>query len=88
MTAQEQLLDAIGSNYPPAHITTACHDFLRSAAQPMYDHLASKGIPCRIETYGSEEDASIGHVFHVNIITPEAIRCNDSQCDFFRPQVQ
>ena len=82
------VLDAIGSNYPPAHITTACHDFLRSAAQPMYDHLTSKGIPCQIETYGSEEDASIGHVFHVNIITPEAIRCNDSQCDFFRQQVQ
>ena len=82
------VLEAIDSNYPPAHITTACHDFLRGAAQPMFDHLTSKGIPCRIETYGSEEDKTIGHVFHINIIHPESIRCNDSQCAFFREYIQ
>ena len=78
------VLEAIGSKYPPVHITTACHDFLRPAAQPMYDFLTEKGIPCRLDCYGTEEDASIGHVFHINIITDEAIRCNDAQCDFFR----
>lgn len=78
------VLDAIGGNYPPAHITTACHDYLRAAAQPMYDFLTAKGIPCQIHCYGSEEDKSIGHVFHINIITDEAIRCNDAQCTFFR----
>jgi hypothetical protein len=26
----------------------------------------------------------IGHVFHVNIILEEAIRCNDDQCAFFK----
>jgi hypothetical protein len=49
----------------------------------MFDHLTSKGIPCRIETYGSEEDKTIGHVFHVTINTPEAIRCNDDAAAFF-----
>lgn len=78
------VLDAIGSNYPPAHITTSCHDYLRAAAQPMHDFLTEKGIPCRIDCYGTEEDASIGHVFHINIITPTAIECNDAQCEFFR----
>ena len=77
-------LESIGSNYPPAHITTACHDFLRGCAQPMYDFLTEKGIPCRLDCYGTEEDKSIAHVFHINIITEEAIRCNDTQCDFFR----
>lgn len=78
------VLESITGQYPPAHITTACHDFLRDAAQPMYDFLCSKGIPCQLTCYGTEEDKTIGHVFHVNIITEEAIRCNDAQCDFFR----
>lgn len=78
------VMDAITPSYPPAHITTACHDFLRPMAQPMYDHLTAKGIPCRLDLYGSEEDQSIGHVFHINILNPEAIQCNDQQCDFFR----
>lgn len=78
------VLDAITSAYPPAHITTACHDFLRANAQPMYDHLRGKNIPCQLTCYGSEEDQSIAHVFHVNILKPEAIRCNDDQCAFFR----
>lgn len=78
------VLGAITENYPPAHITTACHDFLRPAAQPMYDLLKEKGVPCKLEVYGTEEDESTGHVFHVNILKPEAIRCNDAQCAFFR----
>ena len=78
------VMDAITGSYPPAHITTACHDFLRPMAQPMYEHLQEKGIPCRLDCYGTEDDTSIGHVFHVNIITPTAMECNDTQCDFFR----
>ena len=77
------VMGAISTDFPPAHITTACHDFLRSAARPMHDHLTAKGIPCRLDIYGSEEDRSTGHVFHVNILKPEAIRCNDEQCAFF-----
>jgi acetyl esterase/lipase len=78
------VLGAITENYPPAHITTACHDFLRPMAQPMHDFLAEKGIECALEVYGTEEDASVGHVFHVNILKPEAVRCNDAQCEFFK----
>lgn len=78
------VMNAITPAYPPAHITTACHDFLRPAAQPMFDHLQSKGIPCKLDIYGSEQDPSTGHVFHVNILRPEAVRCNDDQCAFFR----
>ena len=78
------VLGAITPAFPPAHITTACHDFLRPAAQPMFDHLSANGIPCKIDIYGSEEDEATGHVFHVNILKPEAIRCNDDQCAFFR----
>lgn len=78
------VLEAIGSNYPPAYITTACHDFLRSEAEPMYEFLISKGIKAAWKCYGSDDDKSVGHVFHVNIPLPEAIRCNDDAAAFFK----
>jgi len=79
-----RILEAIGSNYPPAYITTSCHDFLRKEAEPMYDFLVSKGIKTAWKCYGTEEDKTVGHVFHVNIPLPEAIRCNDDAAAFFR----
>ena len=78
------VLENITADFPPAHITTACHDFLRGCAQPMCDHLQSKGVEALCQCYGTEDDRHIGHVFHVNIILEEAIRCNDEQCAFFR----
>ena len=78
-----RVLESIGSNYPPAYITTACHDFLRDQAEPMYEYLKSKGIHTAWKCYGSEEDKTVGHVFHVNIPLPEAIRCNDDSAAFF-----
>ena len=79
-----QILEAINGNYPPAHITTAHHDFLKEQAQPMYDFLTNKGIRCKIDCYGSEDDKSVGHVFHVTITHPEAVRCNDDAAAFFK----
>lgn len=81
------VLGQIGCNYPPAHITTAYYDFLRENAQPMCDLLRSRGVHAVCQCYGGEDRKDIGHVFHVNIILPEAIACNDSQTDFFRQQI-
>lgn len=79
-----RVLDAIGANYPPAFITTACHDFLRNNAEPMYELLRSRGIRAQWKCYGAEDDESIGHVFHVNISLREAGVCNDDAAAFFR----
>ena len=79
-----RVLEAIGSNYPAAYITTACHDFLRPCAEPMYDLLCSRGIRAEWKCYGSDEDETVAHVFHVNIPLPEAVRCNDDAAAFFR----
>lgn len=79
-----KVLGAITQDFPPAHITTACHDFLRDAAQPMYDLLCARGVSAKIDCYGKEDDPSVGHVFHINIITEDAIRCNNDQCAFFQ----
>lgn len=79
-----QVLESIGSNYPPAHITTACNDFLRQEAQPMADFLTSKGIACQVKCYGTPEQQEVAHVFHINIRLPEAKECNGDQIAFFR----
>ena len=79
-----QVLDHITSRFPAAHITTSYHDFLRKEARPMYQFLISKGVRAQLECYGTEGDAAVGHVFHVDLRLPEATRCNDEQCDFFR----
>lgn len=82
-----QVLDAITPNYPPTFLSTACHDFLRENAEPMFDHLTSKGIPAQWKCYGSEENTQVGHVFHVNILLPDAIKCNDDAAAFFKKYI-
>ena len=79
-----QVLEHITDRFPPAHITTACHDFLREHARPMAEFLRAKGIKTALSCYGKDSDQQIGHVFHVNIALPEAAKCNDDQCDYFR----
>ena len=79
-----KVLEAIGPDYPPAYLTTACHDFLRGCAEPMFRYLTERGIAAEWKCYGSEADKSIGHVFHVNIALPEAVQCNNDAAAFFR----
>ena len=78
------VLENITAQYPPAYITTACNDFLRACAEPMYLFLRQKGIDADWKCYGTEENKTVAHVFHVNIILPEAIECNDDAAAFFR----
>ena len=83
-------LDVLGhirENYPPAFVITACCDFLRAPARPMYEFLTEKGIEAEYHCYGSDDAKEVGHVFHVNIIHPEAVKCNDDAAAFFRKYV-
>ena len=82
-----EVLENIRENYPPAFITTACHDFLRPCAEPMYQFLTQKGVDAAWKCYGTEENEKIGHVFHVNILLPEAVECNDDSAAFFRKYI-
>ena len=79
-----QVLFHIDDRYPPAHITTSHHDFLKDHAEPMARLLRERGVKAQLTCYGSPEDISIGHVFHLDLRKPEAKRCNDDQCDFFK----
>ena len=79
-----QVLENIGGNYPPAFITTSCHDFLRPCAEPMWRFLKEKGIETQWKCYGTEDNEAVAHVFHVNIALPEAKQCNEDTAAFFR----
>ena len=81
------VLENIRENYPPAFIATACHDFLRDCAEPMYTFLRERNIDAQWHCYGTENDKHVAHVFHVNIILPEAIQCNDDAAAFFRKYI-
>ncbi len=81
------VLGNIGGNYPPAFIATSCHDFLRPCAEPMYNFLREKGVEAQWHCYGSEEQENIAHVFHVDILLPEARQCNDDAALFFAKYV-
>ena len=82
-----RVLESITDAYPPAFIATACHDFLRPCAEPMYRFLTGKGISAQWKCYGTEENKSVAHVFHVNIILPEAVQCNDDAAAFWKQYV-
>ena len=82
-----RVLENIGSNYPSAFITTSCHDFLRPCAEPMWRFLTEKGVGAQWKCHGTEDNEKVAHVFHVNILLPEAKQCNDDTAAFFKAQL-
>ena len=82
-----QVLESVTEQYPPAFLATSHYDFLRDSAQPMFEFLTAKVIPDQCKCYGSPEAKHVGHVFHVNILLPEAVQCNDDAAAFFRQYV-
>ena len=81
------VLGHITDSFPPAFVTTSCHDFLRGNAEPMAEFLNEQGVPALWKCYGTEENEKVGHVFHVNILLDEARECNDDAAAFFRQYV-
>ena len=53
-------------------------------AKPLYKKLKRLGVDAELHIYGKKEDKHMGHVFHVNCHLPEAVVCNDDECNFFR----
>lgn len=83
-------LDTIGymtKDFPPSYVMSAQNDFLVHCAEPMYEHLKSLGVDCKLKIYGTKEQDEINHIFHVNIKLEEAGICNDNQCEFFRKYI-
>ncbi len=81
-----RLIDAlryVTPAFPPAFLMTAVDDFLKKDALLMAEKLAENDVPFELHLYGGL-DNRLGHVFHCNIRSEDARRCNDDECGFFR----
>ncbi len=77
----------IEKGFPPCCIMTANEDFLKDQPVPLIRALEEKEIPYEYRCYG-EAAQPLGHVFHLNIRTPQAVACNDDQCAYFRRHME
>lgn len=73
----------ITDQFPPAYVMTAEGDFLREQAPYMYGKLKEKNVFCELHEYSSPKE-KLMHVFHLNMRSEDAKRCNDDECEFFR----
>ena len=69
--------------FPPTFLMTSNGDFLRAQAPIMAESLMENSVPFVFRFYGDAK-TELGHVFHCNVRSEEAKRCNDEECAFFR----
>ena len=69
--------------FPPTFLMTSNGDFLREQAPIMAGCLMENNVPFVFRFYGDARH-ELGHVFHCNIRSEDAKRCNDDECAFFR----
>ena len=73
----------ITSNFPPSFVMTCKGDFLLEQAPLMLKALKDAGVTHQFKCYGTEEKP-LWHVFHCDPNLPEALICNDDECNFFK----
>lgn len=76
-------LRRVGPGFPPVFLMTAVKDFLKDDADEMKRALDRAGVPNELHVY-DDPAHELGHVFHLNMRSPYAARCNDEECAFFR----
>lgn len=80
---QISVLRHLTGDFPPSFVMTANNDFLREAAPPLAEKLRALGVPVSYHLYGDDQNP-LGHVFHCNVRSEDAKRCNREECQFFR----
>jgi len=73
----------VGKDFPPCFVMTCLGDFLYSQAPVIIKALEAAGVPYEYHCYGTKEKP-LWHVFHCDPKLPEAVLCNDDECNFFR----
>lgn len=73
----------ITSEFPPAYMMTAPGDFLKDRPYVMVKAFTENDVPFIHRMYG-DKNRPLGHVFHVDLKLPEATKCNDDECAFFK----
>lgn len=69
--------------FPPTYLMTCDGDFLHDQALSMASALRDLGVMHELHIFGGIGER-LGHVFHCDIRSEDARRCNDDECRFFR----
>jgi acetyl esterase/lipase len=80
------LIEAVGyatESFPPSYVMTCEADFLHDQAAPLAQRLRELEVSHELHIYCGVGD-KLGHVFHLNMKSADARRCNDDECYFFR----
>ena len=80
---QNSVLRNATAAFPPAFVMTCEGDFVADQAPPLVERLKKLGVTADYHYYGDSEHV-LGHVFHCNVRSADAQRCNKDECDFFR----
>lgn len=83
MLERLNVVDMVGSSFPPCFLMTAVGDFLRDESVRFAECLGKAGVRYEYKLYGTEKEP-LGHVFHCNVRLAEAAQANDDMCAFFR----
>lgn len=73
----------VTADFPPAYIMTSDGDFLHDAAAPFAHLLRKLEVVHELHDFGGI-DEPLPHVFHCNMKSEDARRCNDDECRFFK----
>ena len=77
------VLEHVNAKFPPCFIMTCEGDFLAEQAMPLVEKLRALGVKAEYHYYGDREHV-LGHVFHCNIRSEDARRCNRDECEYFK----
>ena len=80
------VLSHITKHFPPVFVMTCEGDFLKEDSEVIKSTLDFVGVPNEFHCYGSAE-RPLWHVFHCDPNLPEAVVCNDDECNFFRSMI-
>jgi acetyl esterase/lipase len=69
--------------FPPAYVMTCEADFLHDQAAPLAQALRDAEVTHELHVYCGVGE-KLGHVFHLNMKSEDARRCNDDECAFFK----
>ena len=76
-------MEHLTGDFPPAFIMTSNDDFLKAEALPLAEKLMALDVPFALRFYG-DKNTRLGHVFHCDMRSADAARCNDEECAWFR----
>ncbi len=77
------VLRHITKRFPPVLFMTCSDDFLKEQAPLLETRLKNLKVPYISKYYGDEQN-KLPHVFHCNIRSEDARKCNDDECEYFK----